>query len=173
MSFNELVQTIESSDVFKDFQQKHPDATLCAGFFIIDMVGNDNKQAIDYKNDTSIFSFSVDDLGNITVQEDELIQVAGRPQLKPLEKKITIDHDQMIIIAKKALADNKIIPKLQKIIAVVQRHVGKESEDNEIQIWNLTCMLEGLGIINMLVDSDSAVILKFEKKSVMDFMKKN
>ena len=59
---------------------------------------------------------------------------------------------------------------MHKIIAVLQIH---EHEGEERQIWNLTCMLEGLQILHILVDSDSGDIIKFEKKSMMDFIKKH
>ncbi len=171
MPFNELVKQIESSSEFRNFKKQHPDARLCAGFFIIDMYNKDNKQAIDYKTKESIFSFNFEN-DKIAVQEDSLIHIQGRPELKNIDDRITIDTEDMTAIAKKALTDNKVFSKLQKIIAVMQKYSGKETDDKEIQIWNVTCMLEGFGIVSILIDSSSGNLLKFEKKSVMDFMRR-
>ena len=67
--------------------------------------------------------------------------------------------------------DNGINSKLSKIIAVLQKF-KKEGEDNPRQIWNLTCMLEGLIILNILIDANLGEVIKFERKSIMDLVKK-
>ena len=51
---------------------------------------------------------------------------------------------------------------------MLQRH-SLDGKD-EKQVWHLTCMLEGMGIVTIIVDSESGEVIKFEKKNVMDFM---
>ena len=167
MSFNTLVTQIESSKEFSDFKQKHPHAELCAGFFVVDLAGDDNKSAIDYKENETIFSFSFHE-GKIVIEEDELISVPGRPALKKIEGNVNTDIKDIQTIALSALIQNKIVSKLQKIIAVLQRHTVKDNEEK--QIWHLTCMLEGMGIVSIIVDSENGNVIHFEKKNVMDFM---
>ncbi|MEK6871503.1 MAG: hypothetical protein AABX16_01225 [Nanoarchaeota archaeon] len=167
MSFNTLVTQIESSSEFKAFKQKNPDAELCAGFFVIDLARKDNKSALDYKHGDSIFTFSAED-EKIKIEEDELITIAGRPPLQKIERSVTVDINEIKNIALSSLIHNKIISKLQKIIAVLQRH-SLDGKD-EKQVWHLTCMLEGMGIVTIIVDSESGEVIKFEKKNVMDFM---
>ncbi len=55
--------------------------------------------------------------------------------------------------------------KLEEIIAVLQLL------DNNT-IWNLTCMCEGFTIISVHINPESGKILKFEKKSLFDMVKK-
>jgi hypothetical protein len=48
---------------------------------------------------------------------------------------------------------------------VLQKHEGK-------QIWNITGMLDGLIILHILINADTGEIDKFERKSMMDLIKK-
>ena len=59
MKFKELLERVESSEEFKDFIGKYPDAELCAGFFIMDFLSNDNKETLDYKIGEKVFTFNV------------------------------------------------------------------------------------------------------------------
>ncbi len=163
MDFITTYQTIISSKIFKNFIQENPDTELVAGFFILDLLQGNNQRSLDYKLQQKIFTFSLNEKDEITMREDELIQSD-----KPLEKispDIKIDLDEIPGIAEKAAIDNKITNKFQKIIAVLQLHEGKTA-------WNLTCMLDSLVILNILVDSETGEIIKFDKKSMADFIKK-
>ena len=53
----------------------------------------------------------------------------------------------------------------KKIIAVVQNVEGKK-------IWNLNCVLSGMEILKAHVEDSSKSVLKMEKISMMDLMKK-
>ena len=163
MYFINTYKTITESSVFKRFIDENKEAELVAGFFIIDLLENNNQRSLDYKIGGKIFTFSLNENNEITMEEDELIQ----PD-KPLEKispDIKIDLDEVSSIAEKEAIKNNIKNKFQKIIAILQLHEGKD-------VWNLTCMLDNLIILNILVDSETGEIIKFDRKSMADFIVK-
>jgi len=163
MDFINTYKIITESPVFNNFIKENPDAELVAGFFILDLLENNNQRSLDYKVGGKIFTFSLNESNEITMEEDELIQSD-----KPLEKispDIKIDLDEVSNIAEKEAIKNNIKNKFQKIIAILQLHEGKE-------VWNLTCMLDNLIILNILIGSETGGIIKFERKSMSDFIRK-
>lgn len=171
MSIIQTLKIIEKSPEFKKFKKEYPDAELCAGFFIIDMFGNDNKKSLDYKVGEKIYSFSINELGKIKMYQDKLVTDENRdfPKLEKISDKVKVDLDVVESTAKIRALDEGIASKFSKIIAVLQRY---KHEGKDRQIWNLTCMLEGLIILHILIDSDTGEIIKFERKSMMDLIKK-
>ncbi|MBT4166261.1 hypothetical protein HOE04_04455 [archaeon] len=164
MSFTTLLQKVQESETFQNFKQQNPDAQLVAGFFILDFLSNDNKETLDYKTKDDIFTFTLKD-NKIKINKDKLIDDPTRPQLTEIQQQIKIDTTELKnLVGLKAL-DNGISAKLNKIIAVLQTY-------NQKQIWNLTCMLENLIILNIHIDSNTGEITKFERKSMMDMIKK-
>jgi len=164
MRFKDLLERVEGSKEFKKFEEENSNAELCAGFFILDFLSNDSKDTLDYKIGEKIFTFSIRD-EKIIINEDRLIDEAGRPGLVKIDKEINIDVDELKGIVGLCSLDEGISAKLNKIIAVLQKY-------NEKQIWNLTCMLDGLIILNVHVDALSGDVLKFERKSMMDLIKR-
>lgn len=138
---------------------------LCAGFFILDFFGNDTKKSLDYKIGGKIFTFTLEDNADVIFNEDKLINLPNKPQLSKLSPEIKVELDELKSIAGVRALDEGINSKFNKIIAVLQMNEGK-------QIWNLTCMLEHLIILNILVDANTGEIIKFERKSMMDLIKK-
>ena len=175
MGFMNLLNKIESSKVFKDFKEKNPDAELCAGFFVLDFLSNDTRETLDYKLEQGkkVFTFSLKG-DDITFSEDELIESEGKPKLKKIKPSVNVEVEELKSIAGTKKLDEGLASPMHKIIAVLQihEHKSEEGQAEERQVWNLTCILDGLQILHILVDSDSGQIIKFEKKSMMDFIKK-
>lgn len=165
MNFNELYKKVNDSEVFKDFINKNPTAELCAGFFIIDFMSNDEKSSIDYKIDDKIFTFEYKD--KVKINEDRMLEIPDKtfPQLEAISPEIKVEVNELKSISGIKALDEGINAKFNKIIAVLQKY-------NHKQIWNLTCMLDGLIILNIHIDSISGEILKFERKSMMDLVRK-
>jgi hypothetical protein len=170
MGFNEILEKVESSVVFKRIKQENKEMELCAGFFILDFLSNDNKQTIDYKIGDKIFTFEVK-REDIILREDKLIQNEKFPELKKIEPDVKVDIEEIPSLAEKQAEMHNINSKFHKIIAVLQKY-KPENEDKDIQIWNLTCMLDGLTILNILINSDTGETIKFERKSMADFIKR-
>ncbi len=72
-SFKQTFETITSSKIFQQFKQEHPEAKLCAGFFILDFLSNDTKNTLDYMEGEKVFTFQLFDNKDIVIEEDKLI----------------------------------------------------------------------------------------------------
>lgn len=163
MNFDLTVEEIERSDAFSKFKQKNTDAFLCAGFFVIDYEGGKNIQQLDYCiGEEDVYTFLLSD--SITLKKAEAIE-GKKTNLPKIEKNINVDLDDAEKILGEKIKEEKVEKKVTKIIAVLQVY------DNH-QIWNLNCILEGLEIIRCHIDCKTGDILKFEKKNMMDFVKK-
>lgn len=173
MNFTQIFQRIESSEAFKNFKEKYPEAELCAGFFILDLLGtNDNKQSLDYKTENEIFTFTINIDDEIIMEKDRLLDESTRPKLKKISPDIKVEVEELKSIAGIEALENGISAKFHKIIAVLQNYKGELTNSDDKEVWNLTCMLEGLIILNIIIDAETGKILKFERKSMMDMIKK-
>lgn len=164
MTFQQTYKTLIESKVYSQFKKDYPNAKLVAGFFILDFLSNDTKESLDYKTDSKIFTFDIK-AEEITMREDKLIEDSSKPALTEISPNIKVDLGDIPSIAQQQAEKNEIKAKFHKIISVLQMH-----EDNEV--WNLTCMLDGLQILHILINADSGEVIKFEKKSMMDFIKR-
>ena len=165
MTFAQTYNIIAESKTFRNFKEQHPTAELVAGFFILDFISNDTKNSLDYKHKDKIFTFSLNQNNEITLTEDKLIETSTHPQLTPIQPTTNIELNRLKSITEKKASEDNIHVNFNKIIAVLQNHENK-------QVWNLTCMLDQLQILHVLIDSNTGEIIKFEKKSLMDFIKK-
>jgi len=168
MNFHQTLEKVEQSKVFQDLRQKNSDIELVAGFFILDFLSNDNKNSLDYKvpDTDKIYTFDVK-AEDVLIKEDKLItdETNTHPKLSKIDPDIKVEVDEIKSIAGTEALDRGISAKFNKIIAVLQNYEDKE-------IWNLTCMLDQLIILNILIDTKTGKIIKFERKSMMDMIKK-
>lgn len=163
-TFESLIETIEQSNSFKNFKKKNPEADLCAGFFVVDYQNQANQQQLDYSLlDGRLFTFILNH--EITIKESETIEGQEQKKLGKLNPDIKADLDDVEKILASEFQTKRIGKKINKIIAILQIHEGR-------QIWNLTLMLEGFAMIQCHIDSGNGEILKFEHKSMFDFIKK-
>lgn len=169
MSFKETLKKVESSEDYKSFRKDHPNAELCTGFFILDFLSNDDKNSIDYKEEDKIFTFNVNE--KVQMQEDKLINLDNVPKLEPIISEIKIELEELKTIAQEKAHEEGIGAKFNKIIAILQNYNDPETKEKN-QIWNLTCMLDQLIILHVLIDSQTGKIIKFERKSFMDLIKR-
>lgn len=161
MNFNSLVLRLQRSQEFLDFKQANPDSFLCAGFFIRDYKEENNQTSIDYSTGKDITSFTPNGEG-FNINQEPILDPTQ--PLNKIDSEIKVDIDQLKELVEKALQENKVSNKLEKIIAVLQNHDHKT-------IWNLTCMCEGMKIILVHIDAQSGEILKFQNKSLFDFVR--
>ena len=165
MDFKTTYKAITDSNIFLDFKRKHQNAELVAGFFILDFLDDAHSQkSLDYKEGEIIYTFSINEKKEISLTEDKLIENA-KIQLRKISPNIKVELDEIPSIAQQQAEKYNIKSKFQKIIAVLQKH-------ESIQVWNLTCILEGLIILNILIDSETEEIVKFDRKSMADFVRK-
>ena len=170
--FKETYDKITNSKIFQQFKQENPDPKLVAGFFILDFLSNDTEKSLDYminngNNSDKVFTFNLNDKDEITLKEDKLINpdTPNKPKLTSIEPTPKIEVDELKSIVGNKKLEQGISAPIHKIIAVLQNHEGKLT-------WNLTCMLDQLIILHVLVDAETREITKFERKNMMDFIKK-
>ena len=162
MKLAPYVEKLNNSSEFKSFQKEHKDAFMVAGFFVLDLENKNNIHQIDYyvPSRKKIAAFTLDK--HVSMQMLDLLN-AKNPE--KLDVKTNLDLDQLYGILEDEMKNRTITADIKKIIAVLQTIEGKK-------IWNLSCVLSGMGILNAHVEDSSRSVLKMEKKSILDFVQK-
>lgn len=162
MKIAPYINKLNESTVFKEFQREHKDAFVVAGFFVLDLESNKNVHQIDYyvPSKKKIAAFTLDN--QVIVQ---MLDLMNEKLPERLELKTNIDLDQLPGILEDEMKNRSITSEIKKIIAIIQNIDGKK-------IWNLSCVLSGMEILNAHVEDNSKTVLKMEKKSLLDFVQK-
>jgi hypothetical protein len=162
-NFDSTLEEVEKSDCFKNFKDKNKDAFLCAGFFVIDYEQGSSQQQLDYCiGENDIYTFMLED--SVNMKKAETLE-GHKENLPKLSLDVNVDLDDAEQILKDRLQQENVPEKLLKVIAVLQVF-----EDR--QIWNLNCVLSGMQILRVHISCDDGEVLKFQKKSMLDFVKK-
>jgi hypothetical protein len=167
MLLKHLYARLEKSSEFKNFQAQNQDAFLCAGFFIMNFKTQVFEYSLDYRNDKQIFTFKIPEREEeqVVMQTEEIIQVENKKPLEKITLDVQVDIEDLKEIIEKALENNSIKNKLEEFIAVLQKI------DSSL-VWHLTCICEGFTILNVIINPETGAIEKFEKKNLLDFVKK-
>lgn len=163
MKIKPYVDRLSSSKEYKDFQKKYDNAFMMAGFFILDLETGNNLHQIDYyvPSEKKIAAFTLD--GGVTMQMLDMINSRMIPE--KLDIKTNVDLDALHGILEDEMKNRNITEEIKKIIAILQTVEGKK-------VWNLNCVLSGMGILKAHIDDESQTVLKMEKASVLDYVKK-
>lgn len=163
MKIKPYIDRLNNSKEYKEFQKKYDDSFMIAGFFIIDLETQNNLHQIDYyvPSEKKIAAFTVDK--GVTVQMLDMMNHKLVPEKLDIQTKI--DLDALPGILEDEMKNRSITEEIKKIIAIVQTIDGKK-------IWNLNCVLSGMGILKAHVDDSSQTVLKMEKSSILDYVKK-
>ncbi len=162
MKIAPYVTKLNESDVFKNFQKEFKNTFIVAGFFVLDMEEGKNVHQIDYyvPDKKKIAAFTLDK--GVTMQ---MLDLMNSKVPDKLDLKTNIDLDQIPGILEDEMKNRSITADIKKIIAIIQNVEGKK-------VWNLSCVLSGMTILNAHVEDTSKTVLKMEKKSIMDFVQK-
>jgi len=160
MQFYELLNKLNSSQTFKDFEERNPKAFFCAGFFILNFKANIFDYSLDYRDQENLFSFKIAEDKEVVINKEPIIK--NMPQMEKINCDVQIDIEDLKNIVNQNLQKNNIKNKLEEIIAVLQSYQGNK-------IWNLTCICESFAIINMHINPENGQVIKFEKKNLLDF----
>lgn len=162
MKIQPYVTKLSSSGAYHDFQKKYSNSFMVAGFFVLDLETGNNLHQIDYyvPSEKKIAAFTLDK--RVTVQ---LLDMIGKKAPEKLDINTKIDLDQLKGILDDEMKNRNITDQIKKIIAILQNIDGKK-------IWNLNCVLSGLGILTAHVEDSSGTVIKMEKKSLVDYMQK-
>jgi hypothetical protein len=163
MKIQPYIEKLEKSENYRNFKIKYPKAFLVAGFFVLDLEEGKNVHQIDFyvPEEKKIAAFSLDDK-DVTLK---LLETLNDKVPEELNIKTNIDLDALEGILADEMHNRGMSENIRKIIAVIQNIKGKK-------IWNLNCVLTGMEILKSHVEDDSQTVLKIEKASIMDIMKK-
>jgi len=162
MRFDHYLTKVEKSSEYRKFLKTNKKAYLCSGFFVMDLDAEKNMHQIDF------YVPSKKKFANFILDEGIKIQLSdGIRDKKPekLGKEVKTDIEALKGIVEDEMKNRTVTGDLKKIIAVLQTIEGKK-------IWNLNCLTGDMGLIKVHIDDDSGNILKFEKASLFDFIKK-
>lgn len=163
MKLEPLIEQLNNSKEYKEFTQKHKDAFIAAGFFIIDLETGKDVHQIDFyvPSQKKVAAFTLSD-DKVTMQ---MLEVINDKVPEKLTIQTNVDLDAIKGILQDEMKNRSITDDIRKIIAVVQNLNGKK-------IWNLNCVLTGMGLLNAHVEDESQTVLKMERISMMDLVKK-
>jgi len=160
MKFEHYLNKLHESEEFKEFKQKNPKAYLAAGFFILDLETDKNLHQIDYAlPNKKIATFFLDRGIKLKISEQAI-----KKKLPEIKVKTKTDLEALRGIVEDEMKNRTVTEKIRKIIAIL--HIM----DNKL-IWNLQCILSGLEILLVHIDDSDQSILKFEKHSLMEFLR--
>jgi len=161
MKIKPYVEKLEKSEEFEEFREKYPNAFMIAGFFVLDFDMGNNVHQIDFfiPDEKKVAAFTLDG-------EKVQLQMMNMPTDKiPAELSLdtNVDLDALKGILVDEMHNRGMSEEIKKIIAVIQNLNGK-------RIWNLNCVLTGMEILKSHIEDESQMVLKIEKKSLMEIM---
>ena len=162
MKIKPYIEKLEHSKEYKSFKIKYPESQIIAGFFVLDFETGVNTHQIDFyvQKEKKVAAFTLD--GGIKLQ---MLETTGMKKIpEALDINTNIDLDALKGILEDEMKNRNITDEIKKMIAVVQKVKGKK-------IWNVNCVLSGMGILKSHVEDDSQTVLKIEKISMADIMK--
>jgi len=162
MKIQPYINKLQGSPVYKEFQQKYKDAFLVAGFFVIDYEEGKNLHQIDYyvPSKKKFAAFTLD-----KSVEFQLLSTMDRHVPEHLDIITNIDLEALQGIIQDEMKNRSITQSIRKMIAVIQNREGKK-------VWNVNCILSGMDILKVHVEDATKTILKMERSSVLDYIKK-
>ena len=162
MKIQPYVEKLNTSKEYKKFSEDHGDAFMIAGFFVLDFEMGKHMHQIDYyvPSKKKVAAFTLDD--KVTIQMLDLI---GDKVPEKMDIQTNIDLDALKGILEDEMKNRNMTEEIRKIIAVIQNLNGKK-------IWNLNCVLTGMELLNAHIEDESKTVLKMEKISMMELLKK-
>ena len=162
MKIQPLIEKLESTEVYKKFKEDYKDSFLVAGFFVLDYETNKNINQIDYfiPSEKKVAAFNMKEEIGLQILETMNDKIP-----ETLSVQTNVDLDAIKGILEDGMKNRNITEDLKKVIAVIQTLEGKK-------IWILNCIMSGMEILKAHIDDESKTILKMEKASVLDYIKK-
>src|SRR3989344_6867273 len=162
MKIQPYVDKLTASSQYKEFNKKYNDAFIAAGFFVLDLEMGKNVHQIDYyiPSQKKFAAFSLDKGVNFQILDSVTDHVPEK-----LDIQTRIDLEALPGILLDEMKNRSITEDIKKIIAIVQNIKGK-------RVWNINSVLSGMDILKAHIDDSSQTVLKMEKTSFVDIMKK-
>lgn len=163
MKIKPYIERLHSSQIYKEFTKKHKNSFVVAGFFILDLEAGKNVHQIDYyvPAENKVAAFTLDN--GVNMQMMNLLNTKKAPE--KLDMKTNIDLSAIQGILQDEMKNRGITEELKKIIAILQTVDGKK-------LWNINCVMSGMGILRAHIEDESKSVLKMEKVNMMDYVQK-
>ena len=166
MNPQDYIKKIEKTQEYRDFAKQNPDAYLCSMFLVRDFEGEHNETQIDFYSPKTkkITVFKVNGKVEKVPEEKKPIDIKQKKFVpKELIGKIGIDIDAVSDIILDEMHNRGMTDQIKKLLIVLQTLEGKT-------VWNCTCFLSGLNLLQTHVEDESKSVLFMEKKSFMDMI---
>ncbi len=162
MKIGPYVEKLNNSSQYSSFAKEHKDAFIVAGFFVLDFEAGQNLHQIDYyvPSEKKVAAFTLDH--GVTMQ---MLGMLNNQTPEMLDLKTRTDLDALKGILQDEMKNRSITEEVKKIIAVIQSIQGKK-------IWSINCVLSGMSILRASIEDETQTILKMEKSSLFDYIKK-
>ena len=162
MKIQPYVEKLNNSSEYRDFINKNKGAFMIAGFFILDLESGNNIHQIDYyvPSNRKVAAFTLDNKVSL-----QILETMNKKLPEKLDIRTNVDLDAIKGILEDERKNRNITEEIKKIIAVLQNIKGKK-------IWNVNCVLTGMEILKAHIEDESKTVLKMEKSSIMDYVKK-
>jgi hypothetical protein len=163
MKLKEYIQKLNGSSEFQEFKSKNPNSFPMAGFFVLDLENSQNTHQIDYylPEEKKVAAFSLDNEKVIL----KILDAMSNKAPGEVDLSSDMDLDALKGIIQDEMKNRSYSEDIKKIIAILQNLDGKT-------IWNLNCVLSGMELLRCHVSDSDKSILKMEKISMQDIMKK-
>lgn len=163
MKIQPYIQKLESSEVFKKFRKDFEESFLVAGFFVLDYETGTNIHQIDYyvPSKKKVAAFNLD--GHVEVKLLDMLNKTKTPEKLDIDTKV--DLDALKGILEDEMKNRNMTESIKKCVAVIQTVEGKK-------LWILNCILSGMEILKAHVDDETRTVLKMEKSSMLDYVKR-
>ena len=162
MKLKPYIEKLESSKEYGKFKKENKDAFVVAGFFVVDFEQGKHIHQIDFyvPKSKKVAAFTLD--SKVTLQ---LLNLMSKKIPEELDINTNIDLDALKGILTDEMRNRSITEEITKMIAVVQTVKGKK-------IWNVNCVLSGMEILKAHVEDESETVLKLERVSMTELIKK-
>jgi hypothetical protein len=163
MKIQPYVQKLQASEKYKKFINEHKESFVVAGFFVLDYETGMNVHQIDYyvPSKKQVAAFNLD--GEVEVRLLDMMHKEKVPEKLDLRTKVDLDAIKGIL--EDEMKNRNITESIKKCVAVIQMVDGKK-------LWVLNCVLSGMEILKAHVDDESRTVLKMERASMLDYVKK-
>jgi hypothetical protein len=167
MKTQHYLDKLEKAEDFKKLLKDDPKAYLCSIFFVRDFEENHNETQVDFYSPKikKIISFQVDgkvEKNPIDKRAETLLHKTFVPARIEPEIKLEIDKIKPIIMDD--MHNRGLTDTINKILVILQNV-------DDRNIWNSTCFLKGMGLLQAHVEDSSASVLFMDKKSLFDMIK--
>ena len=165
MKIRPYFEKLEKSNIYKNFRIKYPESFMIAGFFVLDLENGNSIHQIDFyvPKEKKVAAFSLD--GQIELRLLDTVGMDKGKAPEKLEIQTNTDLEEIEGILLDEMHNRGMSEEIKKIIAVLQNINGKK-------IWLVNCVLAGMEILKSHIEDSSKTVLKIEKISLLDIMRK-